>query len=106
MLLKNVSGIVSNCFLLKLHLNVIILLGTASLFGQSSALTSFLLLVAGVSDGPLHLPVGLHGHGHPAPRRAPVDPGGRVHREVLHGVRPERRPRGLRPGQVVLRAPA
>uniref|UniRef100_A0A8C7XLS2 Peptidase A1 domain-containing protein n=1 Tax=Oryzias sinensis TaxID=183150 RepID=A0A8C7XLS2_9TELE len=54
----------------------------------------------GVSDGRVHLSVGLHGHGHPPSCRAPLDPGRRVHWEVLHRVRQERRPGGLRRGQV------
>lgn len=66
-------------------------------------MSSLSIFDAGDSDGVIDLSVGLHGHGYPASRRAPVDPGGRVHREVLHRVRQGRRPAGLRPGQVARR---
>lgn len=42
---------------------------------------------AGVAIRQDGVPVWLHGPGHPAAQRPALDPGRRVHRQVLHGVR-------------------
>lgn len=48
----------------------------------------------------------LHGHGHPPARRAALDPGGRLHRPLLHRVRPRGEPCGPGRGlQAVARPP-
>lgn len=52
--------------------------------------------VAGVAVRQDGVPVRLHGAGHPAAQRAAVDPGRRVHRQVLHGVRRGQPPHRLR----------
>uniref|UniRef100_A0A8D0MH35 Cathepsin D n=1 Tax=Sus scrofa TaxID=9823 RepID=A0A8D0MH35_PIG len=58
--------------------------------------------VAGRAD---HLPERLHGHGHPAARRAALDPGRRFHRPLLHRVRPGPEPGGLGRGGHTLAGP-
>lgn len=55
---------------------------------------------SGVSAGYINLSVRLHGHGHSTSCRATVDPGRRLHWEVLHCVRQECWPSGVRPCQV------
>lgn len=42
------------------------------------------------------VPVRVHGAGHPAAQRPAVDPGRRVHRQVLHRVRRRQPPHRLR----------
>ena len=59
-----------------------------------------MLIFAGVPERFIPLSVGFHGHGYPASCWAPVDPGRRFHREVLHGVRQERGSRRVRSCQV------
>lgn len=58
---------------------------------------------AGVAVRQDGVPVGLHGAGHPAAQRAAVDPGRRVHRQVLHGIRRGRQASRLRARRLAVR---
>lgn len=57
---------------------------------------------SGDPAGEIDLPVWFHGNGHPASRGAPVDPGRRLHRKVLHCVWQGCRQSGVCPCQVNL----
>ena len=61
---------------------------------------------AGVAGRHDRVPERLHGHGHPPAWRAALDPGRRLHRALLHRVRPGPEPGGLGRGCPALAGPA
>lgn len=60
---------------------------------------------AGVAGRHDRVPERLHGHGHPPAWRAALDPGRRLHRALLHRVRPGPEPGGLGRGCPALAGP-